>query len=88
LDFIKTNKSVDIEPKIIRGKHPHLRAVYEQGQKTLCVRNMSEDQVLNKMQYLRDSRGNQTRNWTQRHVSARPSIQGFWTPHWKPPTHQ
>lgn len=66
--------------------HPHKNfSAVHGGAHAISVRNLPPEKILEYMHYLRNRRGFKAREWTQSHVTQRPSIQGLWFPGWRPP---
>jgi large subunit ribosomal protein L43 len=76
--FAKANPQLDICISMKANKHPLIRGFYfRDPEKTLSLRNLSAQQVAERVQFLRDSRPMSMRKWAKPFRTT-PSIQGVW----------
>jgi large subunit ribosomal protein L43 len=65
------------------NRHPIIRGLYINGrEKTICVRNLEREQVLQKAELLRDASGAQLRRVKGGRMvtSLNESVRGIWSP--------
>ncbi|KAK1393028.1 large ribosomal subunit protein mL43 isoform X2 [Apium graveolens] len=78
--FKESNPQLEVETKHIGGQHPHLEGIYRnKNERTVCVRNMTPEEVLECATKLRNSLGRKVVKLKTRHVTKHPSVQGTWT---------
>jgi len=78
-----TNPHIEFVYRKSNGRHPLLIAEYQNGVSTpISLRNLEIPEIRRFIDYVNNRRGGPHRNWTERrrHVTDRPSIQGFWHP--------
>merc|ERR1711879_613806 len=74
--------SVEFFVKESGGGHPYLAAQYSTTEKApvvITIKNQDPEEIGNKLSFLL----NRTRkhwSWNKRHETAKPSVQGYWTP--------
>ncbi|GJP32861.1 hypothetical protein CLOM_g17455 [Closterium sp. NIES-68] len=79
--FTEGNPQLAVEAVVRRGKHPNLHAEYVNGrERVVDVKNQEAETILIQALRLRNSTGRKVVKLKTRHESARPSIQGMWTP--------
>jgi len=81
VDLAKTNPELSIKTELKRAVHPFLRGVYKNGNsKTICVKNVTPDEVHAFALDLRNQVGRKTSStgYKMPVFGTRPSIQGEW----------
>ncbi|PVI01443.1 hypothetical protein DM02DRAFT_591097 [Periconia macrospinosa] len=79
--FAKRNPSIEISVSPRPRKHPVIRAHYINGnQRSICVRNMSNDIVKEKAELLRDASGEKNQKYSKPVTSINESVRGIWSP--------
>jgi len=82
-DWLRENPQIEVETLHKGGRHPHVLGEYVDGSlKTLCVRNTPHEEVIERINFLRNRRVPTRKiSYSQhRHSTKRPSIQGLWDP--------
>ncbi|XP_047318016.1 54S ribosomal protein L51, mitochondrial [Impatiens glandulifera] len=78
--FKENNPQLEVVTELIRGQHPHLKGFFRNNiQKTVCVKNMTPEEVLDYATRLRNGLGRKVLKLKTRHVTKHPSVQGTWT---------
>lgn len=76
--FARENPQLEICASLRPGQHPYVRSHYvNDGDKTLSLKNLSAQQVADRLQYMRDARPVPLRKWDKPFRSS-PSVQGSW----------
>jgi large subunit ribosomal protein L43 len=66
-------------------KHPIIRATYINGrEKVICVKSLEKEQILKKLELLRDASGEKLHKVTKPVKSLSESVRGIWSPHHGP----
>jgi large subunit ribosomal protein L43 len=80
--FAKSNPSIEITVSPRPHHHPIIRGTYVNGrEKVICVRNMTNTQILNKALLLRNANGEKLRKVTKPVKSINESVRGVWSPY-------
>ncbi|XP_065857438.1 large ribosomal subunit protein mL43 [Euphorbia lathyris] len=78
--FKEKNPQLEVIAELNRGQHPVLKGFYKnKNERVVCVRNLSEDEVLACATRLRNSLGRKVVKLRTRHVTQHPSVQGTWS---------
>ncbi|KAJ4723687.1 54S ribosomal protein L51, mitochondrial [Melia azedarach] len=78
--FKENNPQLDVVTELIRGQHPHLKALYRnKNERVVCVKNLTPEDVLLHATRLRNALGRKVVKLRTRHVTQHPSVQGTWT---------
>ncbi|KAE9464917.1 hypothetical protein C3L33_03176, partial [Rhododendron williamsianum] len=78
--FKENNPQLEVVTELIRGQHPHLKGLYKnKNQRVVCVKNLTQDDVLLHATRLRNALGRKVVKLKTRHVTKHPSVQGTWT---------
>lgn len=81
--FATMHPQIEIHVSPRPSKHPIVRGTYINGrEKTVCVRNLEKEQVLQKVELLRDASGEKLRRVKGGKVvsSDNEAIRGIWSP--------
>lgn len=79
--FAKRNPQIEITVSPRPRKHPVIIGHYINGrQKAICVRNMSNEQVWEKAELLRETNGEKLKKVTKPVTSLNESVRGIWSP--------
>ncbi|KAI6245835.1 54S ribosomal protein L51, mitochondrial [Erysiphe necator] len=80
--FAVANPQIEICISPRPNRHPVLIGHYINGrQKAICVRNMAEGQILQKVELLRDANGEKLKKVKNPVQSIRDSVRGIWSPY-------
>ncbi len=64
------------------SKHPVLTGHYVNGKnRSICVKNLEANQILKKIELLRDSNGEKNKRFTKPVRSINESVRGVWSPY-------
>ncbi|XP_060184592.1 large ribosomal subunit protein mL43-like isoform X1 [Lycium barbarum] len=78
--FKEKNPQLDVVTELNRGQHPFLKGLYKnKNERVVCVKNLSQDEVLEAATKLRNSLGRKVVKLKTRHVTKQPSVQGTWS---------
>ena len=78
IPFAKENPQIEIAVSLKPNNHPIVTGFYEKDpEKTLSLRNLSAEQVQDRIQMLRDARPITLRKWHKKFRDS-PSVQGEW----------
>ncbi|CAG8957229.1 hypothetical protein HYFRA_00009431 [Hymenoscyphus fraxineus] len=84
-NFARLNPSIEIAISPRPSKHPVIRGHYINGrEKSICVRNLDENQILKKAELLRDASGEKLKVVKKPVKSLNESVRGIWSPFHKP----
>lgn len=81
--FAAKHPQIEIHVSPRPSKHPIVRGTYiNEREKTICVRNLEKEQVLQKVELLRDASGEKLRRVKGGKVvsSDNEAIRGIWSP--------
>jgi len=79
--FATENPQIEISVSPRPNKHPVIRAHYINGQeRSICVRNLDNNQILEKTHLLRDSNGQKNKRFKKPVTSLNESVRGVWSP--------
>ncbi|KAF1957992.1 hypothetical protein CC80DRAFT_560195 [Byssothecium circinans] len=79
--FAKRNPSVEISISPRPRRHPVIRAHYINGnQRSICVRNMTNELIREKAELLRDASGEKNQRVNKPVTSINESVRGIWSP--------
>ncbi|KAF2168279.1 hypothetical protein M409DRAFT_21716 [Zasmidium cellare ATCC 36951] len=79
--FARQNPSIEISVSPRPGRHPVVIGHYMNGRtKPICVRNLHELQVLNKVALLKEASGEKLKRVTKPVRSLNESVRGVWSP--------
>ncbi|XP_070055642.1 large ribosomal subunit protein mL43 isoform X2 [Nicotiana tomentosiformis] len=75
---------MESELPALKEQNPQLEVVTElnrenKNERVVCVRNLSQDEVLEAATKLRNSLGRKVVKMKTRHVTKQPSVQGTWS---------
>ncbi|KAG5609154.1 hypothetical protein H5410_020435, partial [Solanum commersonii] len=74
------NPHLEVVTELNRGQHPFLKGLYKnKNERVVCVKNLSQDEVLEAATKLRNSLGRKVVKLKTRHVTKQPSVQGTWS---------
>jgi large subunit ribosomal protein L43 len=80
--FAKAHPEIEFSVSPRPSKHPVITAHYINGkEKSICVRKMEPNEILKKVELLRDSNGEKNRKYTRAVTSINPSVRGVWSPY-------
>ncbi|KAI1318659.1 thioredoxin-like protein [Xylariaceae sp. FL0255] len=80
--FAASNPQVEFSVSPRPRKHPVLIGHYINGkQKSICVKNMEAQQILKKVELLRDASGEKIKRVNKPITSVNPSVRGVWSPY-------
>jgi len=80
--FIQNNPHIQIAFAPRHGKHPNVKGIWVNGaEKVLCVKNQTPVEIVKQLEELRRQSGLKLRRLTQRVITEKPTIQGFWNPY-------
>lgn len=80
--FAKQNPQIEIVVSRRPRKHPVIRGTYINGhERSICVRNLEHQQILQKAVILRDSDGEKNKRFKKPVTSINESIRGIWSPY-------
>lgn len=80
--FASANPQIEIAISPRPSKHPVITAHYINGRhKAICVRNLSEREILQKVELLRDANGEKLKRVTKPVQSILESVRGVWSPY-------
>ncbi|KAI1006322.1 hypothetical protein K3495_g1904 [Podosphaera aphanis] len=83
--FAASNPQIEISISPRPNKHPVIVGHYINGRhKAICVRNLTETQILRKAELLRDANGEKLKKVTKPVHSIRESVRGIWSPYHNP----
>ncbi|KAJ8562583.1 hypothetical protein K7X08_031035 [Anisodus acutangulus] len=78
--FKQKNPQLEVVTELNRGQHPFLKGLYKnKNERVVCVKNLSQDEVLEAATKLRNSLGRKVVKLKTRHVTKQPSVQGTWS---------
>ena len=78
MPFAEANPQIQICVQEKPNRHPIVRGYYVRDRdKTLSLRSLSPEQIVERLQFLRDMRPMGLRKWAKPFRSS-PSIQGMW----------
>src|SRR5262245_51926889 len=79
--FAKRNPQIEISISPRPRRHPVIRAHYINGnQRSICVRNMTNEGVREKAELLRDASGETNKRVNKPVTSINESVRGIWSP--------
>jgi len=79
--FAKANPQIEITVSPRPRKHPVIKGHYMNGrEKAICVRNLEQNQIVQKAELLRDSSGEKQKKLTKPVKSLNESVRGIWDP--------
>ncbi|WPG99165.1 Hypothetical protein R9X50_00197600 [Acrodontium crateriforme] len=79
--FARNNPGVECTVSPRPGRHPVLKAQYMNGrEKSICVRNMTPKEILEKADLLRNANGEKLRRTRKPVTSVNDSVRGVWSP--------
>lgn len=81
--FAAAHPQIEIHVSPRPNRHPIIRGTYINGrEKTICVRNLEREQVLQKAELLRDASGEQLKRVKGGRMvsSLNESVRGIWSP--------
>ncbi|MCJ1430280.1 39S ribosomal protein L51, mitochondrial [Sticta canariensis] len=81
--FAAQHPQIEIHVSPRPSRHPVIRGTYINGkEKAICVKNLEREQVLQKVELLRDASGEKVRRVKSGRVvtSVNESIRGIWSP--------
>ncbi|KAL3339008.1 hypothetical protein AABB24_027895, partial [Solanum stoloniferum] len=74
------NPHLEVVTELNRGQHPFLKGLYKnKNERVVCVKNLSQEEVLEAATKLRNSLGRKVVKLKTRHVTKQPSVQGTWS---------
>ncbi|WCJ24405.1 54S ribosomal protein L51 mitochondrial [Euphorbia peplus] len=74
--FKESNPQLEVIAELNRGQHPFLKGFYKnKNERVVCVKNLSEEEVLGQATRLRNSLGRKVVKLKTRHVTQHPSVQ-------------
>ncbi|CAN6457208.1 unnamed protein product [Victoria cruziana] len=77
--FKASNPQLEVVTELIRGQHPHLKGFFKnKNQRVICVKNMTDEEILQYSTSLRNALGRKAIKLKTRHVTKHPSVQGTW----------
>lgn len=81
--FSKAHPQIEIHISPRPHRHPVVRGHYINGkEKSICVRNLAKEQILQKAELLMESTGDRNRKIRGKNVvSTNESVRGIWSPH-------
>lgn len=80
--FARSHPQIEIEVSPRPRKHPLVKGHYINGrEKSVCVRNLTKDQILQKAELLRDASGEKLKRITKPVKSMNESVRGVWSPY-------
>jgi large subunit ribosomal protein L43 len=80
--FARTHPEIEFTVSPRPGKHPVIIGHYINGrEKAVCVRNLDQNQILKKVELLRDASGEKLRKTNKAVLSINPSVRGVWSPY-------
>ena len=79
--FARSHPQIEIHISPRPRKHPVVRGHYVNGrEKSICVRNLAKEQILQKTELLRDASGEKLKRVTKPVRSLNESVRGVWSP--------
>lgn len=79
--FAKANPQIEITVSPRPRRHPVVRGHYINGrEKAVCVRNLAKEQILQKVELLRDASGEKLKRTNKKVISLNESVRGIWSP--------
>lgn len=80
--FAASNPQIEITVSPRPSKHPVIKGHYINGrEKAICVKNLTNEQVLQKAELLRDANGEKLKKVTKPVKSINESVRGVWSPY-------
>ncbi|KAF2873647.1 thioredoxin-like protein [Massariosphaeria phaeospora] len=80
-DFAKRNPQIEISVSPRPNRHPVIIGQYINGrEKAICVRRLTNEQVRQKAELLRDASGEKNKRVTKPVTSVNESVRGIWSP--------
>lgn len=80
--FAAKNPQIEITVSPRPSKHPVVTGHYINGRtKPICVRNLEANQILQKVELLRDSDGEKNKRYSKPVTSINSSVRGIWSPY-------
>jgi len=80
--FAATHPQIEITVSPRQHKHPVVTGHYINGrEKAICVRNLTREQILQKVELLRDASGEKLKRTTKPVKSINESVRGIWSPY-------
>lgn len=79
--FARANPQIEITVSPRPRKHPVVRGHYINGkERSVCVRNLEKEQILEKTEFLRDASGEKNKRTNKKVMSLNESVRGIWSP--------
>ncbi|GAB7345682.1 hypothetical protein MBLNU457_3963t2 [Dothideomycetes sp. NU457] len=79
--FAKANPQIEITVSPRPRKHPVIKGHYMNGrEKAICVRNLEQNQIVQKAELLRNANGEKQKKVTKPVKSLNESVRGIWDP--------
>lgn len=80
--FARSHPQIEIQVSPRPRKHPVVKGHYINGrEKSVCVRNLTKEQILQKAELLRDASGEKLKRVTKPVQSLNESVRGIWSPY-------
>lgn len=81
--FARENPQIEIHVSPRPNKHPVIKGHYINGrEKAICVRNLMQEQILQKVKLLKESSGEKNKRTISKPVtSLNESVRGIWDPY-------
>ena len=80
--FAKQNPQIEIRVSPRPHHHPVVKGYYINGRdKSICVRNMEKEQILQKLNLIKEASGEKLRRVKKPVTSTNESVRGIWSPY-------
>ncbi|KAI9731026.1 MAG: 39S ribosomal protein L51, mitochondrial [Cirrosporium novae-zelandiae] len=80
--FAAKHPQIEIRVSPRPNRHPVVKGYYINGRsKAVCVRNLEKEQILKKVELLRDASGEKLKHVTKPVRSYNESVRGIWSPY-------
>jgi len=80
--FAALNPQIEITVSPRPRKHPVVKGTYINGrEKAICMRDLSKEQIMQKVVLLRDASGEKLKKETKVVKSLNESVRGIWSPY-------
>lgn len=80
--FAAANPQIEIRVSPRPNKHPLIKGHYVNGrEKAICVRNLEQNQILQKANLLKEASGEKLKRTKKPVVSLNESVRGIWSPY-------
>lgn len=80
--FAKKHPQIEIHVSPRPSRHPVVRGYYINGrERSVCVRNLDNNQILQKVEAMRDASGEKNKRTNKPVQSLNESVRGIWSPY-------